>query len=234
MPGRPQFRRTIAFSFGLGRCRPDECTLLLHPEHALWPTPPAFPDGPEHPDERFPSFQARCHASTDTLLPATLGMPDPQLDRDRAVEPRADGWPTLRARGHSETAFDIGTDLPYFEHRCPRIPEMDCTDDPAPVADHVPARTGIRKCRMRRGNGSATGMATGGQKQCKDNQRLFRPAWSLGCCATTSDATRPFKPRSRPRGTVANRLATVPRTLLIRYRHDYEIGPGPILVVGIR
>ena len=78
---------------------------------------------------------------------------DPQPDRDRVVGPSAGGQPGLRDRGHSETAIDIGADLPFVEHRCPRIPEMDCTDDPAPVADHVPARTGSYKCRMHRGNG---------------------------------------------------------------------------------
>lgn len=57
---------------------------------------------------------------------------DPQLDWNRAVGPRADGRSVLRDRGHSETAVDIGANLPCFEHRCPHIPEVDCTDNPRP------------------------------------------------------------------------------------------------------
>ena len=138
---------------------------------------------------------------------------DPQPDRDRVVGPSAGGQPGLRDRGHSETAIDIGANLPFFvEHRCPRIPEMDCTDDPAPVADHVPARTGSCKCRMHRGNGSATGnRRRAASKNYRNNQRLFWPEWSLGLLRDNIGCNSSIRPRFRPRNTVANRsgLATV-------------------------
>ena len=117
---------------------------------------------------------------------------DPQPDRDRVVGPSAGGQPGLRDRGHSETAIDIGADLPFVEHRCPRIPEMDCTDDPAPVADHVPARTGSYKCRMHRGNGDKG-------KHGKDNQRPFQLERSFGLLRDNFGGNLPIRPRARSR-----------------------------------
>ena len=75
MPGRPQFpQANCILIWGLGRYRPDGCSPRHPQDHASWPPLPAFPDVPEHPDERSPSCQARCHSWTDALLLATLAV----------------------------------------------------------------------------------------------------------------------------------------------------------------
>ena len=75
MPGRPQFpQANCILIWGLGRYRPDGCSPRHPQDHASWPPLPAFPDVPEHPDERSPSCQARRRSLADTLLLVPLAV----------------------------------------------------------------------------------------------------------------------------------------------------------------
>ena len=134
---------------GLGRCRPDGGTLRHHQEHAFGPTLPVFLDGPGHPDERYPSFQTRCHALADILLPAPLDVmfgPHDRIGLEQLGYMPVDGQ-----------SSEIAAIPKLPRHRCrpavlrasmPRIPEVDCTDDPTlvPTKEHSRQPVGAGDC----------------------------------------------------------------------------------------
>ena len=123
---------------------------------------------------------------------------DPQPDRDRVVGPSAGGQPGLRDRGHSETAIDIGANLPF-------LLSIDALAYRKWIAQTIRPRS---RTMFRRGQGAASAACTGAtappraigdgrpQKTTGTINGCSGRNGPLGCCATTSDATRPFGPDS--------------------------------------
>ena len=131
----------------LGCYRPDGCSPRYPREHASWPTIPVFPDCPEHPDGRYPSFQVRCHSWADALLLATLAVMS-GINRCTGIEQRdqvqVDGQSSEIAavpKPPSPSALTCRTlSIDALAYR-----KWVAQTSRAPGADHVPARTGNRQ-----------------------------------------------------------------------------------------
>ncbi len=126
----------------------------------------ALPDGPEHPDGRYPSFQVRCHSWADTLLLATLAVMF-VLNRWTRVEQ----WSPVQVDGQSSELAAVPKPLSPSALTC-RTLSIDALayrkwiaqTSRAPSADH--ASTGPPEHRMAAGTGGRRDQAQPAQPGC--------------------------------------------------------------------